>query len=194
MSPHPRRPQRAGQALVELALVLPVVLIVGCGAVAVVQLARTQMTLESATAAAALVAARGADATEACSSAHRELQTVLAESGGLVPTTIEDEMHGGCVGPLPSSQAMPASLGAGSFALWFGYGGADDTFCRVGALPTASGPTDGDVMATVVYRPNLGWIPLLGGLLSPRLISAATDKVNPFRSREPSIDPTGDDC
>lgn len=191
---HFGRPQHAGQALVELALVLPIVLIVGCGAVAVVQLARTQMTMESAAAAAALVAARGVDATEACSSGHRELQTVLAESGGLVPTTIEDEMHGGCAGALPNSQTMPTSLGGGSFALWFGYGGADDTFCRVGTVATSSIPTDGDVMATVVFRPNLSWIPLVGGMLSPRLVSAATDKVNPFRSRKPSTDPTGDNC
>jgi hypothetical protein len=50
------------------------------------------------------------------------------------------------------------------------------------------------VVATVVYRPNLAWIPLIGSWLSPRLTTSATDKVDPFRSRDPQADPTGDDC
>jgi hypothetical protein len=189
-----RQSGRTGQALVELAVVLPVVLVLGCGAVAVVQLARTQIAMEAAASATALVAARGEGATQACTGAHEEIATVLSESNGLLPLDLADVFHGGCVGPIPESSAMPASLGSGSFALWFGYGGAEDTFCRVGTSPGSGAPTDGDVVATVVYRPNLAWIPLIGSWLSPRLTTSATDKVDPFRSRDPQADPTGDDC
>lgn len=194
MSRKSRRDSRAGQALVELAVVLPVVLVLACGAVAVVELARSQMAMETAASAAALVGARGVDATQACSGAHQEMATVLSESDGLLPLNLADDLHGGCAGPAPNSMAMPAPLGSGSFALWFGYGGANDTFCRVGTGPGAGAPTDGDVVATVVYRPNLDWIPLIGFWLSPRLTSTATDKVDPFRSRDPKVDSTGDDC
>lgn len=194
MSPSSQRVGRRGQALVELAIVLPVVLVLGCGAVAVVQLARTQMAMEAAASASALVGARAGDATGACLGAHQELATVLSESGGLLPTGLADNLHGGCVGPLPDGSVMPAALGGGSFALWFGYGGQNDSFCRVGTSPSSRAPTDGDVVATVVYRPDLDWIPLIGSGLSPRLTSTATEKVDPFRSRDPQADPTGDDC
>jgi hypothetical protein len=180
--------------LLELALVLPLVLVIGCGAVGVVQIARTQMSMETATTAAALVAARGADAAQACTGAHKELSTVLLESRGLLPANLSDYMNGRCSGPIPTSLNMPAPLGSGSFALWFGFGAANDTFCRVGADPDSGTPTDGDVVATIVYRPNLDWIPLVGGWLSPRLTSVASEKVDPFRSREPAIDATGDAC
>ena len=183
-----------GQALVELALVLPVMLALSCGAVAVVQLARTQMAMEAAANASALVAARGIDADQACAGAHQELETVLSESQGLLPSTLTDGLHGGCVGPVPDPSRMPAALGGGSFALWFGYGGENDTFCRVGSGPGSGAPTDGDVVATVVYRPDLAWVPLIGSWLSPRLTTTATDKVDSFRSRDPQADPTGDDC
>ncbi|MGA7173836.1 MAG: TadE/TadG family type IV pilus assembly protein [Candidatus Dormiibacterota bacterium] len=181
-----------GQALVELAVVLPVLLVLGCGAVAVVQIARTQLAMETAASATALVAARAMDATQACSGAHQEMATVLTESNGLLPLNLTDALRGGCVGPLPQSKSLIADIGTGSFALWIGYGGPNDTFCRVGSGPGT--PTDGDVVATVVYRPDLAWIPLIGSWLSPRLSALATDKVDPFRSRDPSIDPTGDDC
>jgi hypothetical protein len=191
-----RRPGRSGrgQALVELALVLPVILVLGCGAVAVVQLARTQVALETAASAAALVGARGVDASEACLDAHHELATVLRESSELVSGDLTDQLRGACVGPLPEVGLVPASPGGGSFALWFGYGGRNDSFCRVGASPLSSGPTDGDMVATVVYRPDLDWIPLIGSWLSPRLTSTAIDKIDPFRSRDPIADPTGDGC
>jgi uncharacterized protein (UPF0333 family) len=90
-----------GQALVELAIVLPIILVLACGAVAVVQLARTQMALETAASATALVGARGVDAFEACVDAHRELATVLSESSGLISPNLTDELRGACVGPLP---------------------------------------------------------------------------------------------
>lgn len=183
-----------GQALVELALVLPVILLLGCGAVAVVQLARTELALESAASAAALVAARGVDATQACLDAHRELTTVISESAGLFAADLTDELQGACVGPLPESGVMPAQIGGGSYALWFGYGGTNDTFCRIGSSPRAGSATDGDVVATLVYRPNLDWIPLVGSWLSPRLAAVATEKIDPFRSRNPLTDPTGDSC
>jgi len=183
-----------GQALVELAIVLPVVLVLCCGAVAVVQLARTQMALETAASATALVGARGLDASQACLAAHRELATVLAESGGLVSTALADELHGACVGPLPDNSLLPADLGSGSFALWFGYGAQNDTFCRLGASSSGSVPTDGDMVATLVYRPDLEWIPVIGSWLSPRLASTSIDKIDPFRSRDPLADSTGDSC
>lgn len=189
-----QRSGRNGQALVELAVVLPVVLILACGAVAIVQLARTQMAMEAAASATALVGARGLDAAQACSGAHQEMATVLSESGGLLPSDLVDELHGGCVGAVLESGTMPTAPGRGSFALWFGYGGANDTFCRVGTSPGDGSPSDGDMVATVVYRPNLDWIPLVGSWLSPRLSTTATDKVDPFRSRDPQVDPTGDDC
>jgi hypothetical protein len=50
------------------------------------------------------------------------------------------------------------------------------------------------VVATVVYHPNLNWIPLVGSWLSPRLSTTTTDKIDPFRSRDPLVDPTGDSC
>ena len=178
----------------ELAVVLPIVVLVGCGAVAIVELARTQMAMDEAGNAAALVGARAADASQACSAAHEELVTVLAESDGLLPVDLADQLRGGCTGPLPDSASMPASLGAGSYMLWFGFGGTRDTFCRVGSSPGAGVPTDGDVVATVVYRPNLQWIPVIGAWLSPRLTASASDKVDPFRSRDPRVDSTGDNC
>jgi len=189
-----REQRRDGQALVELAVVLPILLLLGCGAVAVVQIARTQMAMEAAASATALVAARGVDATQACSGGHQEMGTVLSESDGLLPLNLTDALRGGCVGAVPQSDDLPAAVGTGSFALWFGYGGPNDTFCRVGSGPGTGTPTDGGVVVTVVYRPNLAWIPLIGSWLSPRLTTIATDKVDPFRSRDPSVDPTGDDC
>jgi hypothetical protein len=152
------------------------------------------MALETAASATALVGARGVDAAEACLGAHRELATVLSESGGLISANLADELHGACVGPLPVSSLMPAALGGGSFGLWFGYGGQNDTFCRVGASLGSSVPTDGDMVATLVYRPDLGWIPMIGSWLSPRLATTAIDKVDPFRSRDPLADSTGDGC
>jgi hypothetical protein len=183
-----------GQALVELAIVLPIILVLACGAVAVVQLARTQMALETAASATALVGARGVDAFEACVDAHRELATVLSESSGLISPNLTDELRGACVGPLPEAGRMPASPGGGAFALWFGYGGQNDSFCRIGTSPVSSAPTDGDMVASLVYRPDLEWIPIIGSWLSPRLASTAMDKIDPFRSRDPVADPTGDGC
>jgi len=52
-------------------------LLLGGGAVAVVEMARSQMALETAASAAALVAARGVDASQACLEAHQELAAVL---------------------------------------------------------------------------------------------------------------------
>jgi hypothetical protein len=189
-----RRRAARGQALVELAIVLPIVLVLCCGAVAVVQLARTQMALETAASATALVGARGLDASQACLAAHRELGTVISESSGLISAEMTDELRGACVGPLPESNLMPAGLGSGSFSLWFGYGAQDDTFCRVGSSSKLRVPTDGDMVATLVYRPDLEWIPVVGSWLSPRLASTAIDKIDPFRSRDPLADSAGDSC
>ncbi|MGH7692452.1 MAG: TadE/TadG family type IV pilus assembly protein [Candidatus Dormibacteria bacterium] len=186
--------RRRGQALVELAVVLPLLLLLGCGAVGVVQVARTQMAINTAANASALVGARGLDAVAACSGAHQELTTVLTESGGLLSPDLSDQLGGSCVGSIPNPGAMPAPQGGGSYALWFGYGASNDSFCRVGSAPQGGAPTDGDVVATLVYRPNLDWIPLVGGWLSPRLSTTATEKIDPFRSRDPKADATGDNC
>jgi hypothetical protein len=152
------------------------------------------MELETAASAAALVGARGIDASQACLAAHRELATVLSESAGLVSVGPADELHGACIGPLPDSSLMPVGVGRGSFALWFGYGAQNDTFCRVGASSQLSIPTDGDMVATLVYRPDLEWIPVIGSWLSPRLAFTAIDKIDPFRSRDPLADSAGDSC
>lgn len=184
----------AGQALVELALVLPLTLLLGCGAVAVVQLARTQMALNTAASASALVGARGVDATRACQGARDELQSVLTVNGSLLPSDLQDAGPGECSGALPALSQLPAPTGGGSFAIWFGYGSATDTFCRSGGAPTAGGVTDGDVVVALAFRPDLSWIPLVGGWMSPTLRTSSTEKIDPFRSRDPSQDPTGDDC
>ncbi len=173
---------------------LPVVLVLACGSVAVVELARTQMAMDTAASASALVGARGVDASQACVGAHQEMATVLSESQVLLPNDLADDLRGSCEGTLPDENTLAAASGHGSFALWFGYGGASDTFCRIGTAPGAAAPTDGYVVATIAYRPNLGWIPLIGSWLSPRLTAMVIDKVDPFRSRDPNSDPTGDDC
>ncbi len=191
MSPGGRR---EGQALVELALVLPLILLLGCGAVGIVQLARTQMALGTAASATALVAARGVTAASACRQAHLELGLVLADSAGLLPAHLHDTLDGACVGSVPITAALPTAPGTGAYAIWFGYGAPGDTFCRAGGVPTRGGVTDGDVVVAVAFRPNLAWIPLLGGWLSPALSATTTDKIDPFRSRNPSQDQTGDDC
>ena len=183
-----------GQALVELALVLPLTLLLGCGAVAIVQLARTQMALGTAASASALVAARGVDSVQACQQAHLELALVLADSEGLLPTRLRDTAGGSCVGSVPVAATLPTSLGGGSDAIWFGYGSQRDTFCRAGGAPTRGGVTDGDVVVALAFRPDLSWIPLVGGWLSPTLSTSATEKIDPFRSRDPAEDQTGDSC
>ncbi len=188
------RRRAAGQALVELALVLPLTLLLGCGAVAIVQLARTQMALSTAASASALVAARAVDAVQACQQAHLELALVLADSGGLLPAHLHDATSGSCVGSIPVAATLPTSDGKGSEVVWLGFGSPMDTFCRAGGVPGSGGVTDGDVVVAVAYRPDLRWIPLLGAWLSPTLTASATDKVDPFRSRDPSQDQTGDGC
>jgi hypothetical protein len=184
----------SGQALVELALVLPLTLLLGCGAVAVVQLARTQMAMQTASDAAALVAARAVDARVACSQAEEELATVVQESQGLLAGQLHNMTLGTCVGQPPLATALPATPGSGSYQVWFGYGGSDDSFCRLGGAPNATGLTDGDVEVMMAFRPDLDWIPVLGNWLSPVLHASDTEKIAPFRSRDPSQDPTGDDC
>ncbi|MHB1527345.1 MAG: TadE family protein [Candidatus Dormibacteria bacterium] len=192
MSPGGRRAE--GQALVELALILPVILLLGCGAVGIVQLARTQMALGTAASATALVAARAADAASACRQAHLELALVLADSAGLLPAHLHDTLNGACVGSVPVASALPTAPGTGAYTIWFGYGAPGDTFCRAGGVPGSGGVTDGDVVVAVAFRPDLAWIPLLGSWLSPALRATTTDKIDPFRSRDPGQDQTGDNC
>lgn len=192
MSPWQRGSE--GQALLELALILPLTLLLGCGAVAVVQLARTQMALETAASASALVAARGVDAMTACQDAHSELLSVLGSNAQLLPTTLNDEARGACTGLSPDLSPVPLGAGTGSFRIWFGYGAPLDTFCRIGGAPNASGVTDGDVVVRIAFRPDLRWIPLVGGWMSPTLTASSLDKIDPFRSRDPKQDPTGDYC
>lgn len=183
-----------GQALVELALVLPLTLLLGCGAVAVVQLARTQMAMQTASDAAALVGARAVDASAACSQAKEELATVVQESQGLLAGDLRNMTSGSCAGQPPVVTRMRFGPGSGAYQVWFGYGGQSDSFCRIGGAPNASGLTDGDVEVMMAFRPDLDWIPLVGNWLSPVLHTSDTEKIAPFRSRDPGQDPTGDDC
>lgn len=185
-----RTAHEGGQALVELSLVIPVLLLLATGAVAIVQLARTEMAMSSAATSAALVAARAPDAADACQSAHRQLGLAAAESGGLLPGPLRDLLRGTCVGPVP---VLRPGWARPLFAIWLGYGGAGDTFCRRGG-PAVDGVTDGDVVVSISYRPDLRWIPLAGSWISPTLNVRSVQKVDPFRSRDPARDPTGDDC
>jgi Flp pilus assembly protein TadG len=70
-------PQR-GQALVELAVCLPVILLLGLGAVGVVQVADAASGLQAATEAAVSAASRAADEQQALSAADRRFVIVLA--------------------------------------------------------------------------------------------------------------------
>ncbi len=185
-----RRSASGGQALVELAIVLPVLLLLGTGAVAIVQLARTQMALETSAASTALVAARAPDATAACQEGHAQLMTAVSESRGLLPSDLTDRLGGRCVGALASVQ--PTGSGA-AYAIWLGLGSPGNTFCRRGSL-IAAAVTDGDVVVSIAYRPNLSWIPLVGGWMAPVLGARSVQKVDPFRSRDPSQDASGDSC
>jgi hypothetical protein len=174
---------------VELALVLPVLLLLGLAAVAIVQVARTQLAMTTAASASALVAARAPDAAAACAEARLQLETSVSYSGGLIPATLVDRFGGRCVGPLPA----PASVMPNSYFIWLGLGGVQDTFCRRGT-PVRGSLTDGDVVVSLAYRPNLSWLPLVGGWLSPDLQAQSVQKVDPFRSRDPGQDPIGDNC
>ena len=178
-----------GQALAELALVLPVLLLLGLAAAAIVQVARTQLAMATAASAAALVAARAPDAAAACTQSRLQLETSISDSGGLIPATLTDHLDGKCAGPLP----LPTAALPNSYFIWLGLGGPQETFCRRGT-PVRGSLTDGDVVVSLAYRPNLSWLPLVGGWLSPALQAQSVQKVDPFRSRDPSQDPTGDNC
>ena len=179
----------SGQALVELALVLPVLLLLGLAAAAIVQVARTQLAMTAAASASALVAARAPDAAAACAESRLQLETSVTDSGGLIPASLADRFGGRCAGPLPA----PTGAIPNSYFIWLGLGGAQDTFCRRGT-PVRGSLTDGDVVVSIAYRPNLSWLPLVGSWLSPELQAQSVQKVDPFRSRDPSQDPTGDNC
>ena len=68
-----------GQALLELALCAPVVVLLSLGTVATVQIASARAGLESATHAAAEAAARAPDATTALAIAHDRFQQVVTD-------------------------------------------------------------------------------------------------------------------
>lgn len=69
---------RSGQALLELALCAPVLLVLALGGVAAVQIFDAQSGLQAATDAAAGVAARAPDAASAVASAQRTFESVAA--------------------------------------------------------------------------------------------------------------------
>ncbi len=68
-----------GQALLELALCAPVVILLAVGTVAAVQVASARAGLESATQAAAEAAARAPDAATAVATAHDRFQQLIAD-------------------------------------------------------------------------------------------------------------------
>ena len=183
-----------GQAFVELALVAPVLILLVLGSVALVQLAQTQVALNTAASATAFVVARGADARDACRAGHQQLATVIGEAATLRRGRFEDVLHGRCTGPLPDAARLPSTPGAGSLAIWFGRAAPNHAFCRMGAATAPGTPGDGDVMVLVAFTPSLGWIPGVGPWLDRRLVGRAVAKIEPFRSRLPAVDPTGDHC
>jgi Flp pilus assembly protein TadG len=69
---------RGGQALVELALCLPVILVLGLGAVAAVQVVDSSSGLDAATRAAADAASRASDAGSAAAAAQLRFAAVIA--------------------------------------------------------------------------------------------------------------------
>ena len=68
-----------GQALLELALCAPLVVLLMLGTVATVQVGSARMGLESATQAAAEAAARAPDAATALATAHDRFQGVVTD-------------------------------------------------------------------------------------------------------------------
>ncbi|HUY61068.1 MAG TPA: TadE family protein [Candidatus Dormibacteraeota bacterium] len=183
-----------GQAFVELALVAPVLILLVLGAVTLVQLAQTQVALNTAASATAFVVARGADARDACRAGHQQLSTVIGEAPTLRHGRFQDVLHGRCVGPLPDAGRLPAAPGAGSLAIWFGRSAPGRAFCRVGTATPPGTPSDGDVVVLVAFMPAFDWIPGVGRWLDQRLVGRAVAKIEPFRSRLPAVDPTGDHC
>ena len=69
---------RQGQALVELAVCMPFVLLLGLGAAAVVEVADASAGLRAATEAAVTAAVRAPDAARAQADAHRRFDEVIA--------------------------------------------------------------------------------------------------------------------
>ncbi len=189
-----RKVRDRGQAFVELALVAPLLILLVLGAVALVQLAQTQVALNTAASATAFVVARGADARDACRAGHRQLSTVIGEAATLRHGRFRDVLRGRCIGPLPDAGRLPVSPGAGSLAIWFGRSAPGHAFCRMGTPSRPGRPSDGDVVVLVAFMPALDWIPGVGRWLDQRLIGRAVVKIEPFRSRLPAVDPTGDHC
>ncbi len=68
-----------GQALVELAVCVPVVMLLALGSAALVQVADAKSGLEAATQAAVAAAARAPDPVSATAEAHRIFAAVVAE-------------------------------------------------------------------------------------------------------------------
>lgn len=69
---------KRGQALVELAVCIPIVLLMAVGAAACVQVADAKSGLDAATQAAAATAARGPNAASATSAARHRFDAVVA--------------------------------------------------------------------------------------------------------------------
>lgn len=68
-----------GQALLELAICAPLVILLAVGTVAAIQVASARAGLESATQAAAEAAARAPDAATAVATAHDRFQRLIAD-------------------------------------------------------------------------------------------------------------------
>ena len=67
-----------GQALLELALCAPMILVLGLGAVAAVQVFEAESGLQAATDAAAAAAGRAPDAASATGEAQKEFESIAA--------------------------------------------------------------------------------------------------------------------
>ncbi|HVA21965.1 MAG TPA: TadE/TadG family type IV pilus assembly protein [Candidatus Micrarchaeia archaeon] len=194
MARRPRQRALAGQAFVELALVAPLVALLVVGMVAVVQLTRTQVALDAAAEAAALVAARAPDATAACADGHRQLAQVVEASRPLAGVRFRDGLAGGCVGSVPDASALALSRTGGADAIWFGRR-PGRAFCRIGgAGPGTGGADPGDVRVVLAVQPRLGWLPGGGAWLPLRLTADAVAKIDAFRSRDVAVTTEGDAC
>lgn len=89
-----------GQALVELAVTMPVLLLLALGGVALARLADARAGLDAATAAAAAEAARAQDPTSAGAAAERRFATVIAPypvDRGALLVDLGDFQRGGLV-------------------------------------------------------------------------------------------------
>lgn len=110
--------RRGGQSLVELAVAMPVVLVLAFGAAAIVRIADAKSGLDGATTAAVAVAARQASAGAAATCADRRFLAVAAGYGLVRPRL-----------------AVTGSFGRGTYYAATASADVDISFVPVGFVP-----------------------------------------------------------